>query len=98
MAIIMYDAPFNLQSSSSQEVPELQLWRKVFLLAIEDCRGQSGGGFRSKRDVQRRARAWIFSDSKNPGGFRWCCEVLGVDPRAVYRQVLRAPSSPASLK
>ena len=86
----MYVAsPVNLESPPCQELPELQLWREVLLLAINDCRGQSVGVKpHDKRSAQQRAYAWIFSTREHPGSFKWCCEVLGVDPRAVHKQVL----------
>jgi len=80
-------APVNLDSPPSGDIPELQLWREVFLLAIEDCRGQSAGGLINTHVAQRRARAWIFSNSTEPGGFKWCCEILGIDPRNVCRKL-----------
>jgi hypothetical protein len=81
-------APVNLESSPCQESPELQLWREVLLLAIKDCRGQSVAVKpHDKRSAQQRAYAWIFSTREHPGSFKWCCEMLGVDPRAVHRQV-----------
>jgi hypothetical protein len=82
-------APLNLESPPCQESPELQLWRQVLLLAITDCRGPSVGVKpHDKRSAQQRAYAWIFSAREHPGSFKWCCEVLGVDPRAVHKQVL----------
>ena len=82
-------APVNLESSPCQEPPELQLWREVLLLAIKDCRGQVVAVNRKKkRYTQDRAQAWIFSTREDPGSFKWCCEVLAVDPQAVHRQAL----------
>jgi hypothetical protein len=70
------------------------LWRKVLLLAIEDCSSRSSVGKpHNKRNVQQTARAWIFSKSDDPGSFNWCCEMLGIDPRALHRQaLLRTPT------
>ena len=54
-------ALLNLESPSCQDVPELQLWREVLLLAIMDCRGQTVGVKpHDKGSVQWRARAWVF--------------------------------------
>ena len=65
------------------------MWRQVLLLAIKDSRGQSVGVKpHDKRSAQQRAHAWIFSASEHPGSFKWCCEVLDVDPQAVHRQIL----------
>jgi hypothetical protein len=82
-------APVNLESPPCQEPPELQLWREVLLLAIKDCRGQVVAVNRkNKRYAQGRAQAWIFSTREDPGSFKWCCEVLAIDPQAVHRQAL----------
>jgi hypothetical protein len=93
----MYVAsPVNLESPPCQELPELQLWREVLLLAINDCRGQSVGVKpHDKRSAQQRAYAWIFSTRGHPGSFKWCCEVLGVDPRAVHKQARLTHSNEA---
>jgi hypothetical protein len=98
-------APVNLESPPCQESPELQLWRQVLLHAIKDCRGPSAGVKpHDKGSVQRRARAWVFSKSDDPGSFKWCCEVLALDPRAVDRQALltrcewKPGLSPATIK
>jgi hypothetical protein len=84
----MCAAPVSLESPPSQESPELELWREVLLLAIMDCRGQLGR--HDKRHAQERAQAWIFSTREDPGSFKWCCDVLGLDPRMVQRQALPA--------
>jgi hypothetical protein len=77
-------SPVNLQSSPCQESPELQLWRQVLLLAIKDWRGQSVGVKpHDKRSAQQRAHAWICSTSEQPESFKWCCEMLGIDPQAM---------------
>src|SRR6266545_1225773 len=90
-------APVNLESSPCQESPELQLWREVLLLAIMDCRGQVVAVNRhGKRYAQGRAQAWIFSTCEDPGSFKWCCEVLGVDSQAVHRQALSPLGLPFS--
>jgi hypothetical protein len=74
----------NLESPACQELPELHLWGEVLLLAIYDSRCQSSQGKpHDKRRVQRSARAWIRSKSEDPGSFKWCCEMLGIDPQAV---------------
>ena len=71
--------------------PELQLWCAVLLLAIMDCRGESViGTQQDKRYAQQRAHAWIFSTRDDPGSFKWCCEVLAVNPGAVHRRALSA--------
>jgi hypothetical protein len=81
--------PVSLESPPCQEAPELQLWREVLLLAIMDCRGESVVGTQhDKRYVQQRAQAWIFSTRNDPGSFKWCCEVLAVDPQAVHRRAV----------
>jgi hypothetical protein len=95
----MHAAPVNLESPGCQDLPELQLWRQVLLLAIMDCRGQLVGVARyDKRYAQQRAHAWIFSPRKDPGSFQWCCEVLGVDPGAVHRHALSGFGLPFSGK
>jgi hypothetical protein len=94
----MYAAlPVSLESPSYREAPELDLWREVLLLAIMDCRGQLAGVDRhEKRHAQERAHAWIFSTREDPGSFKWCCEVIGVDQRTVQSLILvrREPLRP----
>jgi hypothetical protein len=61
MASIMNATQNNIESPYCQELPELQLWREVLLLAITDWRGQSVGvKSYGKRSGQLRARAWSF--------------------------------------
>jgi hypothetical protein len=72
----------SLESPPCQEAPDLELWREVLLLAIMDCRGQLVAVNRhEKRHAQQRAQAWIFSTCEDPGSFKWCCELFGVDPQ-----------------
>jgi len=58
----MYVAsPVNLKSPPCQELPELQLWREVLLLAIKDCRGQLVGVKpHDKRTAQQSASVDFF--------------------------------------
>jgi hypothetical protein len=88
--------PVNIESPPGKESPEVQLWREVLWLAILDCRGESAVG--TSRYAQQTAHAWIFSTREDPGSFKWCCEVLAVDPRAVHRRalgvILRGPAIP----
>jgi hypothetical protein len=89
----------SLESPPCQELPELELWREVLLLAIMYCRGQLVAVNRhDKRHAQERAQAWIFSTREDPGSFKWCCEILGIDPAAVLRQALRPFGLPFSEK
>lgn len=91
--------PVSLESPPFQEPPELELWREVLVLAIMDCRGQVVAiDRRYRRYAQERARAWIFSTCADPGSFKWCCEVLAVDPQAVHRQALSPFGLPFSEK
>jgi hypothetical protein len=98
LANIMNATQVNLESPACQELPELHLWSEVLLLAIYDSRCQASAGKpHDKRRVQRSARAWIRSKSEHPGSFKWCCEMLGLDPQAV-QVLLQYPDSPASIK
>jgi hypothetical protein len=83
-------APVSLEPSPYKDPPEIELWRAVLLQAVVECRGGESvpGTQQDKRYAQQRAQAWIFSTRKDPGSFYWCCEVLAVDPRAVYRRAL----------
>lgn len=75
----MKAAVIPIGDAPSRNDPELELWRNVLWIAIRDRQGQFG------KNLQRDAQAWLNSDRKEVGSFRWVCDILNLDPQAVRR-------------
>ncbi len=54
------------------------LWSAVMTLALADLTA-------TKPLLEKGARAWFLSASRNPGSFIWVCDQLGLEPTAVKR-------------
>jgi hypothetical protein len=67
---------------------ERQLWTAVLGLAFDDLRN---------KNMHNRARLWFTSNNSGPGSFRWICENLELNARAIRRAALRTDGARVQL-
>ena len=78
-------------SNYSNTAPYKRLFASKLLLHIKDYT-EYLRAIRSKRQKTgrlegRKAQNWIYSESDEPASFRWCCEILGLNPDVVRSRV-----------
>jgi len=71
------------------DMPEVGLIAAVLQTGIRDAVRRPKETDRADR-IRRHVESleWIASDDTRPLGFRWCCDVLDVDPD-LTRQIIR---------
>src|SRR5690348_6738573 len=86
---------FNCNSALEphiSDIPERQLWAEVLRLAIFDLRGprtERGSSSAEGATEKQEALDWILANGSDPGGFKWTCEVLGIDPDRARSNLMR---------
>lgn len=60
----------------------LSLWASAFRLHVVDAVREMRNG------AEGIACAWFKSRSNRPGGFLWCCDILGLTPETVRAKLL----------
>jgi len=67
------------------------LWAAVLFQAVDDYRawGDSPYVSRQKRLIGYQAETWLRSESTEMPAFLWVCLVLGLDPEAVRKKILK---------
>lgn len=88
--------------SNRSDIPEFdvygQLWLAVLALAIEDAtspaepipeNGVPSQLYTEDQWIQRRARLWIGSRSRETGSLEWICTMLNLNPEAIREEYSR---------
>jgi len=88
--------------SNRNDLPEYdvygQLWLAVLALAVEDAtssvepipnEGRPSELYTEDQWIQRRARLWIDSKSREAGSLEWICTMLNINAEAVREEYTR---------
>jgi hypothetical protein len=75
----------------SENFPERRLWAAVFRQACTDFLDSRIGKRGVKREDAKSAMEWIFVPSNDKFSFENVCEMLGVDPGRVRRELMQNP-------
>lgn len=78
--------------ASASYVPEHALWRAVLFQAIADLRVSVQ---RRHRFLRRQALAWLLSKQREPGSFKWTCDLLDLNAAAVQSVALQLSGAQA---
>jgi len=83
----------NIEGHPWQEAPDLALWREVIKLAVDDYSRQTmswcGLTKYRRRHAREEAALWLFSESREPGSFLWCCDWLDIQPEIILSRLHR---------
>jgi hypothetical protein len=61
--------------------PELNLWRRVLIVAMDDLTAES-------RNIRRQAFRWFVSRQQGIGSSRWVAQMLDLDHGYLVKRVL----------
>jgi hypothetical protein len=76
----------------STDLDMLDMWLAVVIRAAADVLGKNTYTKKpaERERLQRSAEAWLYSDNREPGSFRWVCTAINVEPDFVRGLIERA--------
>ena len=78
-------------------MPERSLIAAVFGRAFRDAMGDLRS-ITKRAYLIKDARRWFSCRSLEPYSFRWCCDVLELDPDRVLEQLKARPEEPQAYR
>jgi len=77
--------------------PYTKLWAAVMALALADIRAAVKKSRKAvmpapetvKNPDHRGSVQWVMSESKQPGGFLWCCDLFDLSPDFVRAEIVK---------
>ncbi len=92
-----------VDGTATNSAPEYELVAAILLRAVDDLCGVRLPGCKNDLDrrqletnLRRAAQRWFEAERRTAGSFLWCCELLGLDPQAVRRNLKRLGDEPTA--